>query len=212
MSSSLDSTGGRGRSDRAAEEGQLDISGVAMDAEKPAAALDAVERRVPFDRLAHVGDGARRSARRAGARPRASSPAWPRYRPAPARRRSPLAICGLPPESRTGFVSARTASGAFPGALSCVARCPAGHSFTLSIQPAAVKPSSRSSEISLTFRSFYVLSRSCVVIRQPKPLSPPLPRSRCAPARMAGRPNDSAPSSLRSPPPAASMVRPPPSA
>src|SRR5690606_39007236 len=30
----------------------------AMDAEEPALALDAVQRRVPFDRLAHAGDGA----------------------------------------------------------------------------------------------------------------------------------------------------------
>src|SRR6185295_2829547 len=30
-----------------------------MEAEEPALALDSVERRVPFDRLAYVGDGAR---------------------------------------------------------------------------------------------------------------------------------------------------------
>jgi len=29
-----------------------------MDAEEPALALDSVQRRVPFDRLAHAGDGA----------------------------------------------------------------------------------------------------------------------------------------------------------
>ena len=31
---------------------------IAMEAEEPALALDAIEGRVPFDRLVHVGDGA----------------------------------------------------------------------------------------------------------------------------------------------------------
>src|SRR5688572_3133453 len=43
---------------RAAEEGHLDVLREAVDAEEPAAAIDAVERGVPFDRLARAGDGA----------------------------------------------------------------------------------------------------------------------------------------------------------
>src|SRR6476660_5886712 len=43
---------------RAAEEGYLDVRREAMEAEEPAPALDPVEGRVPFDRLAHAGDGA----------------------------------------------------------------------------------------------------------------------------------------------------------
>src|SRR5947208_9951536 len=42
---------------RAAEESYLDVLREAMEAEKPALALDAIEGRVPFDRLAHAGDG-----------------------------------------------------------------------------------------------------------------------------------------------------------
>src|SRR5690606_26072735 len=50
---------GRDRTQRrAAEERHLDVPREAMDAEEPALALDAVQRRVPFDRLAHAGDGA----------------------------------------------------------------------------------------------------------------------------------------------------------
>jgi hypothetical protein len=40
---------------RAAEESHLNVLREAMDAEEPALALDAVEGRVPFDRLAHAG-------------------------------------------------------------------------------------------------------------------------------------------------------------
>ena len=43
---------------RAAEESHLDVVREAMEAEEPALALDSVEGRVPFDRLAHAGDGA----------------------------------------------------------------------------------------------------------------------------------------------------------
>src|SRR5262249_20632592 len=43
---------------RAAAESHLDVLREAMDAEEPALALDSVEGRVPFDRLAHAGDGA----------------------------------------------------------------------------------------------------------------------------------------------------------
>src|ERR1700687_4270075 len=43
---------------RAAEESQRDVLREAMDAEEPALALDSVQRRVPFDRPAHAGDGA----------------------------------------------------------------------------------------------------------------------------------------------------------
>src|SRR5205823_9713495 len=43
---------------RAAEESHFDVVREAMDAEEPALALDSVKRRVPFDRLAHIGDGA----------------------------------------------------------------------------------------------------------------------------------------------------------
>src|SRR5690606_26507288 len=53
---------GRDRRDRtqrrAAEERHLDVPREAMDAEEPALALDAVQRRVPFHRLAHAGEGA----------------------------------------------------------------------------------------------------------------------------------------------------------
>src|SRR5882672_5018449 len=46
----------------AAEESHLDVLREAMDAKEPglplALALDSVQRRVPFDRLAHAGDGA----------------------------------------------------------------------------------------------------------------------------------------------------------
>src|SRR5947208_1538321 len=42
----------------AAEESHLDVLREAMNAEEPALALDAIEGRVPFDRLAHAGDGA----------------------------------------------------------------------------------------------------------------------------------------------------------
>ena len=43
---------------RAAEECDLDVLREAMEAEEPALALDAVERRVPLDRLSHAGHGA----------------------------------------------------------------------------------------------------------------------------------------------------------
>src|SRR3977135_1313196 len=43
---------------RAAEESHFDVAREAMDAEEPALALDSVERRAPFDCLAHAGDGA----------------------------------------------------------------------------------------------------------------------------------------------------------
>src|SRR4030095_13627471 len=40
---------------RSAEERDLDVVRVAMKAEEPALALDAVKGRVPFDRLVHAG-------------------------------------------------------------------------------------------------------------------------------------------------------------
>src|ERR1700680_1681789 len=43
---------------RAAEESHFDVVREAMDAEEIALALDSVKRRVPFDCLAHAGDGA----------------------------------------------------------------------------------------------------------------------------------------------------------
>ena len=50
---------GRNRTQRrAAEERHLDVLREAMEAEEPALALDAIEGRVPFDRLVHAGDGA----------------------------------------------------------------------------------------------------------------------------------------------------------
>src|SRR5207244_726641 len=50
---------GRDRTQRrAAEESYLDVLREAMEAEKPALALDAIEGRVPFDRLVHARDGA----------------------------------------------------------------------------------------------------------------------------------------------------------
>src|SRR5438874_3583300 len=42
----------------AAKESYLDVLREAMEAEEPALALDAIEGCVPFDRLAHAGDGA----------------------------------------------------------------------------------------------------------------------------------------------------------
>src|SRR5207245_69543 len=44
---------------RAAEESHLDVVREGMEVEEPALALDSVEGRVLFDRLAHAGDGAR---------------------------------------------------------------------------------------------------------------------------------------------------------
>src|SRR5437867_6511920 len=55
---SLGLAGGDGTQRRAAEESHLDVLREAIDAEEPALALDSVKRRVPFDRLAHAGDGA----------------------------------------------------------------------------------------------------------------------------------------------------------
>src|SRR5438105_14962293 len=50
---------GRDRTQRRApEESHLDVLREAMEAEEPALALDAIEGRVPFDRLVHAGDGA----------------------------------------------------------------------------------------------------------------------------------------------------------
>src|SRR5436190_485779 len=43
---------------RAAEESPLDVLREAMEAEEPTLALDSIEGRVPFDRLADAGDGA----------------------------------------------------------------------------------------------------------------------------------------------------------
>jgi hypothetical protein len=53
----LDSPGGR-KQRCAAEESHFDVVREAMDAEEPVLALDPVKRRVPFDCLAHAGDGA----------------------------------------------------------------------------------------------------------------------------------------------------------
>src|SRR5438093_13758910 len=50
--------GGDGTQRRAAEESHLDVLREAVEAEEPALALDTIEGRVPFDRLAHAGDGA----------------------------------------------------------------------------------------------------------------------------------------------------------
>ena len=47
------------RERRAAEESHLHVLREAMEAEEPDLVLDAIEGRVPFDRLAHAGDGAR---------------------------------------------------------------------------------------------------------------------------------------------------------
>src|SRR5438445_6009636 len=52
-------TGRDGTQRRSAEESHFDVFREAMDAEEPALAIDAVKRRVPFDRLAHAGNGAR---------------------------------------------------------------------------------------------------------------------------------------------------------
>src|SRR5439155_18516181 len=53
---------GRSRRDRtqrrAAEESHFDVVREAMDAKEPALALDSVKWRIPFDCLAHAGDGA----------------------------------------------------------------------------------------------------------------------------------------------------------
>src|SRR5688572_16917971 len=50
---------GRNRTQRgAAEESHFHVLREAMPAEEPALALDAIERRVPFDRLVHATDGA----------------------------------------------------------------------------------------------------------------------------------------------------------
>src|SRR5262249_19800470 len=51
--------GGKWTQRRAAEEGQFDVLRKAMKVEEPALTLDAIERRIPFDRLVHAGDDAR---------------------------------------------------------------------------------------------------------------------------------------------------------
>src|SRR4030081_1398297 len=51
--------GGNRTQRRAAEESHFDVVRQTMEAEEPALALDSVERRVPFDCLAYVGDGPR---------------------------------------------------------------------------------------------------------------------------------------------------------
>src|SRR5919106_4888021 len=51
--------GRNGTERRAAEERHLHVAREAMEVEEPALALHAVERRVPFYRLAHAGNGAR---------------------------------------------------------------------------------------------------------------------------------------------------------
>ena len=78
----LDAPGGSGSSDVPRKKATFTYLREAVEAEEPALALDAVERRVPLHRLAHAGHGRARSARRAGGRRPASSPAWRRYRPA----------------------------------------------------------------------------------------------------------------------------------
>src|SRR4029077_19919773 len=66
---------GRDRAQRpAAEESHFDVVGEGMEAEKPALALDSVERRVPFDGLAHAGDGAHDE--RVEAAPDVAFPTW----------------------------------------------------------------------------------------------------------------------------------------
>src|SRR5262245_11490417 len=49
--------GGEWTQRRTAKEGHLDVLRDAMEAEEPALALDAVERRVPLHSLGHIGDG-----------------------------------------------------------------------------------------------------------------------------------------------------------
>src|SRR5690606_38204864 len=50
--------GRNGTERRAAEEDHLDVFREAMKAEEPSLAFGPVEGRIPFDRLAHAGDGA----------------------------------------------------------------------------------------------------------------------------------------------------------
>lgn len=50
--------GGEGAEGGAAEEGDFDVLGEAVDAEEPGLAVEAVEGGVPFDGLADVGEGA----------------------------------------------------------------------------------------------------------------------------------------------------------
>jgi hypothetical protein len=59
---------------RAAEESHFDVPREAMKAEHPALAVDAIEGRVPFDGLAHAGDGAHDE--RVEAAPDVAFPAW----------------------------------------------------------------------------------------------------------------------------------------
>src|SRR5258708_2149979 len=66
--------GGNRTQRRAAEESHLDVFREAMDAEEPALALDSVQRRVPFNRLVHAGDGAHNE--RVEAAPDLAFPPW----------------------------------------------------------------------------------------------------------------------------------------
>src|SRR5437763_4150117 len=58
----------------AAEESHFDVGREAMDAEEPALAFDSVQRRVPFDCLAHARDGAHD--KRVEAAPDVAFPTW----------------------------------------------------------------------------------------------------------------------------------------
>src|SRR5262245_60950532 len=54
----LGAAGGKRIERRPVEEGDLEISRHAVEAEEPASFLDPIKGRVPFDCLAHAGDGA----------------------------------------------------------------------------------------------------------------------------------------------------------
>src|SRR5207245_11252549 len=89
--------GGHRTQRRAAEESHLDVLCQAMEAEEPALALDAIEGGVPFDRLAHAGDGAHDERVEA-----AADVAFPARHGRDVGLHGALpsafAICGLPPE------------------------------------------------------------------------------------------------------------------
>ena len=95
--------GGTGRRDVPRKKVTFTYSVKQWKAEEPALALDAVERRVPFDRLAHAGDGAHDE--RVEAAPDVALPArHGRDVGLHGASPSPFAICGLPPARRTGFL------------------------------------------------------------------------------------------------------------
>src|SRR5262245_39560292 len=84
-----------------------------MDAEEPDLVLDAIEGRVPFDRLAHAGDGTRDERIEA-----ASDVAFPARHGGDIGLHVGVAIslryfCGFPPERRAGFAATRLAASFF---------------------------------------------------------------------------------------------------